>query len=61
MMLKTEVFEALILKWERNAIASDTQDGSDDAKVPNALAKGERNGRYRSAQDLKQLISLLCD
>ena len=57
--MRKEVLEEMISKWEEKAIEPDTADGSKEAEIPNAKESGECKGRYKCAQDLKQLVSLL--
>jgi hypothetical protein len=57
--MKTEVLEEMVRKWEEEAVSSETVDGSKDAELRNANKDGEREGRYKCAQDLRKLISLL--
>lgn len=60
--MKKEILEALIYKWESLHIKKREAAGVVDDekfKVKNALKDGEAEGRYKCAQDLKQIISIL--
>lgn len=53
------VLKELAAKWARDAIQPNTEDGSPDAALGNALGKGVRMGLNSCASDLLKLIELL--
>jgi hypothetical protein len=55
------VLKELILKWESNAVSPTIEDGSDDAKLHNAMMKGQRQAFHICAVQLQSLIDILCD
>ncbi len=59
-MLNKDVLEALIAKWLSDSIVPDHCDGPEDAKISNAMKTGIGQGKQAAAQDLKELIRILC-
>jgi hypothetical protein len=57
--MKKEVLLELAARWERDAETPETQDGSDEAKIPNAKAAGRREGLRECADGLRSLVELL--
>ena len=59
--MRKEVLLELADKWERDNVGPDNEDGSEDAKIPNAFAKGRREAFRDCAKHLKLVIDLLGD
>ena len=59
--MKDAVLKELATKWLRDAKPPEIMDGSEDAKLGNALAKGIRIGLEKCAGDLLSIIKLLGD
>jgi hypothetical protein len=58
--MKDVVLLELAKRWEHEAkVPEHPLDGSDEAKVPNALAEGERRAKQECAVELRRLIDLL--
>ncbi len=55
------VLKELAAKWLRDAKPPEVADGSDEAKLGNALAKGVRMGLEKCAGDLLSIVKLLGD
>jgi hypothetical protein len=53
------VLKELAKKWKADAEPPQCEDGSDDAKLGNALGKGVRIGLNSCADDLLAIIKLL--
>ena len=59
--MKNVVLQELAAKWLRDAKPPEVMDGSPEAAVSNALAKGMRLAMDGCASDLLQLMQLLGD
>lgn len=59
--MKDAVLLELAKRWEREATAPNCEDGSDDAKVGNAIAKGRREAKRECADGLRMLVGMLGD
>ena len=46
-------------RWERDAYEPACENGSDEAKIGNAIERGKRESKRECADMLKMLISLL--
>lgn len=57
--MKSETLIDLAEKWEREAADPINLDGSEEAKIPNAVSKGKREGKLQCAATLRALIQLL--
>lgn len=57
--MKDAVLLELAARWESDAIAPDVTDGSEAAKVPNAIAQGERQALRACADTLRSLVQML--
>jgi hypothetical protein len=57
--MKNEVILELARKLEEDAANPSCEDGSEDAKIPNAIERGKRAGRMECAEKLRALVSLL--
>ena len=57
--MKEQILTALAEKWERDAAPPNCEDGSESAKISNAIAYGFRKGQAQCADHLRQLIKLL--
>lgn len=58
-MINTAVLLELIRRWEYESVEPTVMDGSEQAKVSNAIAKGQREAKRECADALRMLISLL--
>jgi hypothetical protein len=58
-MISEQTLKELAAKWDKDAIPPDCIDGSEEAKLGNALAKGIRLGLETCARDLRILVKLL--
>jgi len=54
-----EVFLRLAAKWEREATPPQTEDGSDSAKMSNAMARARRDCKKECAETLRKLVDIL--
>jgi hypothetical protein len=61
MPMKDAVLLELASRWEREAHQPETEDGSEDAKISNAIAHGRRQGMRECADGLRSLIELIGD
>lgn len=59
--MKDAVLLELAARWDREAKEPECQDGSESAKVPNAIASGERRARQACADTLRTLVDILGD
>ena len=59
--MKDAVLMELAARWEREAKAPEVEDGSETAKVANAIARGERQGMRMCADGLRMLVQMLGD
>lgn len=59
--MKDAVLLELAARWERDATPPEVSDGSDEAKIPNAKAQGERETLRMCADTLRSLIGMLGD
>ena len=59
--MKDAILLELAARWEREAKAPEIEDGSEQAKVPNAIARGERQGMRMCADALRMLVQMLGD
>lgn len=57
--MKDAVLLELAARWEIDAIDPDVTDVSDAAKVPNAIARGERQALRACADTLRALVQML--
>lgn len=57
--MKKAVLLELAERWERDAVTPERADGSKEAKIPNAVAKGIREGKRECADGLRALLNLL--
>jgi homospermidine synthase len=57
--MKDAVLLELAARWEREARSPDCSDGSEAAKVPNAIAQGERQALHACADTLRSLVQML--
>ena len=57
--MKDAVLIELAARWEREAKPPNVENGSDDYKIPNAVAKGRREGMRECADTLRSLVSML--
>ena len=59
--MKDAVLLELAERWEREAVEPDCQDGSDEAKIPNAKAQERRECKRECADTLRTLVDMLGD
>lgn len=59
--MKDAVLLELAARWERDAKAPDCEDGSEEAKISNAKARGERETLRMCADTLRSLVQMLGD
>lgn len=57
--MRDSVILELAEKWEREAREPLCQNGSEEAKIPNAIADGERRAQLKCANDIRALIALI--
>ena len=57
--MKDAVLLELVARWEREAKAPECEDGSEAAKIPNAIASGERRALRACADTLRMLVDML--
>ena len=59
--MKDAILIELAARWERDAKCPQCEDGSPDAQVGNALARGSREAKRECADGLRMLVSMLGD
>jgi hypothetical protein len=59
--MKDAVLMELAARWEKDAKTPEVQDGSEDARLPNAKAQGVRETLRMCADSLRMLVDLLGD
>lgn len=47
--------------WKRQATRPECEDGSDEARIPNAKRAGERAAKAECADQLRELVRILGD
>ncbi|HEY0684677.1 MAG TPA: hypothetical protein VGD45_20240 [Steroidobacter sp.] len=57
--MNDSVLLELARRWESDAKTPNAMDGSDEAKIPNAIAQGERQAKRECADTLRTLVSML--
>lgn len=57
--VKSSILLELARRWEEDAVTPQCQDGAEEAKIGNAIAKGERQAKRECADALKTLVHLL--
>jgi len=57
--MKDSILIELSAKWMRDAKEPECADGSDEARISNAIEKGKRKAKMRCADDLMRLVELL--
>ena len=57
--MKESILLELANRWIADAVEPELQDGSDEAKISNAIAKGERQAKRECADGLRMLIAVL--
>lgn len=57
--MKSSILLELAKRWEQDAVTPEKQDGSPEAALGNAIAKGERQAKRECADALKTLVGLL--
>jgi len=60
--MKEAILLELAVRWERDANKTpECSDGSEEAKIPNAVEKGRREGKRACAYGLRMLVDMLGD
>jgi hypothetical protein len=57
--MKDAILIELANRWDRDRLKNTTEDGSKEAEIPNAVAKGHREGLRECADALRSLVNLL--
>lgn len=57
--MKSSILLELTRRWEQDSAEPQCQNGSEEAKIGNAIAKGERQAKRECADALKMLVYLL--
>lgn len=57
--MKDSILLELAHRWERDAQEPRAVNGSDEARIPNAVAQGERQAKRECADALRTLVQLL--
>lgn len=57
--MKDAILIELAARWERDATTPECEDGSKEAEIGNAIAKGERQTKRECADTLRALVSML--
>jgi len=57
--MNDSVLLELARRWELDARTPNAMDGSDEAKIPNAIAEGERQAKRECADTLRSLVLML--
>lgn len=57
--MKDVILKELADKWDIEARSQGTEDGSDEAKIPNAIRKGKREAKKECAAALRTLLSII--
>lgn len=59
--MKDAILLELATRWEREAKTPEIENGSDEAKIPNAVARGHRECKRECADALRMLVSVIGD
>jgi hypothetical protein len=59
--MKDAILVELAARWEREAQTPEVSDGSEEARIGNAVEKGRREAKRECADGLKMLMSLIGD
>ena len=57
--MRDVILRALADKWDIDARSPGNEDGSDEAKIPNAIRKGQREAKRECAETLRTLLSII--
>ena len=57
--MKDAVLIELANRWDAQAVQPEKQDGSENAKIPNAKEAGRREAKRECADTIRMLISLI--
>lgn len=56
--MKSEILLELAKRWENDAVEPSVKDGSEDARIPNAIEQGERQAKRECADTLRTLVQI---
>ena len=59
--MKEAVLLELAARWEHDAKTPECAVGSEEAKIPNAIEKGRREGKRECADALRMLVNIIGD
>lgn len=57
--MKDVILIELAARWDRDAISPQVEDGSEEAKIRNAVSRGERQAKRECADTLRTLVQML--
>ena len=57
--MKDAILIELAARWDRDAIAPQRESGYEDAKIGNAVSKGERQAKRECADTIRTLVQML--
>ena len=57
--MKDAILVELAARWDRDATDPHIEDGSEDAKIRNAISRGERQAKRECADTIRTLVKML--
>ncbi len=57
--MKDAILIELAKRWDQDRLKNVVDDGAEEAKIQNAVAKGRREGKRECADALRSLVKLL--
>ena len=57
--MKDAILIELAARWDRDAVAPQCEDGSEEAKIRNAVNRGERQAKRECADTIRTLVQLV--
>lgn len=57
--MKDAILIELAARWDRDAVSPQCDDGSEEAKVANAVRRGERQAKRECADTIRTLVQML--
>lgn len=57
--MKDAILVELAARWDRDATSPNDEDGSEEAKIRNAISRGERQAKRECADTIRVLVQIL--
>lgn len=57
--MKDSILVELAARWDRDAANPHVEDGSEEAKIRNAISRGERQAKRECADTIRALVQML--